>query len=233
MQKKTNSVSTTSCWFRLGIFTIGLTSISIGAFAEEPAYTPPPYMGLQERAGGADELSDEQQIKQLLAYYTRTLDAGDIEGFRKIFSKDVVTKTFARQADGSAKLMSPPTYGIDGIANIFKNLQKFASENMPPMKDGFRSVPRSHHFTHNPIIEIRGDTATMNSQYLVTLAIPSKPTLKPGHHGQTMVVLSGYYDQDFKKINGKWLITEHRVLTDVDYTMPGVDKSFYPGREEE
>jgi uncharacterized protein (TIGR02246 family) len=89
-----------------------------------------------------DDRSNEQAaIRELLAAYALTLDAGDVDGCVELFTADaqflVYGRTFA---------------GHDGIGKMF------------------RDAPRGLHLTGVSRIDVRNDTATARSQVLFVRA---------------------------------------------------------------
>ena len=86
----------------------------------------------------------------------------------------------------------------------------------------------ARHVTANHIIEVDGDRAHMNAQFIVfRIQAAARPaegwaTGTFGAQGTVQPIESGYYDTDLRRIDGEWRIVAHRILLDVPYVIPGV-----------
>ena len=167
--------------------------------------------GLAAPAPGAAQLSDEEQIRELISRYARAADTRDADAFRQIFTPDLATQNFVRQLDGA--LVSSNTQSGHSIEVFMGGLAKLVEH-----PHDFRV----HHFTHDPLIEIHGDVAYMNTQFLVTASTPLKviPEGATGDMGTVTTTLTGYYDDVLRKTNGRWYISEHRVIVDFPFVFP-------------
>ena len=81
----------------------------------------------------------------------------------------------------------------------------------------------SHHTTHDPIIEVKGDTATLDAHFVVfNIAGAEKPEGgwpegAFGAQGSITPIESGYYRPILKKVDGRWMIAHHRIYHDIPY----------------
>jgi ketosteroid isomerase-like protein len=187
----------------------GIGFLSIAAQAADPRGRS--LLGLREPANDGSGLSDIDRIRETISLYGRASDAGDVEAFRKIFTPNVLTENFRRMPDGSiVRSKTPVGHSVEvmtqGLAKVGKA----------------RGDSKVHHFTHDPIIEIHGDTAYINVQFLATRSRANDVVLEnvEGVQGTVQTTLTGYYDDVLKKIDGRWLIVEHHVIIDIPYELP-------------
>jgi len=85
----------------------------------------------------------------------------------------------------------------------------------------------SHHTTSDHLIEIDGDSAHLNAQFIV---FEVRAAVRPeegwpagtfGRQGTVQPIESGYYDTALRRIDGEWKITRHSVLMDMPIVLPG------------
>lgn len=107
-------------------------------------------------------------IRQLIAGYALALDAGDIDGCVLLFTPDAQFFVYGRSFDGH-----------DGIRKMFQD------------------APRGLHLTGVSRIDVRGDTATAQSQVLFVRAgdLHLRPAL---------------YDDQFVNEDGQWRFQRRR-----------------------
>ncbi|MDX6328752.1 MAG: hypothetical protein QOI83_1135 [Streptomycetaceae bacterium] len=118
----------------------------------------------------------------------------------------------------------PGTYDLVGDPLVGGDAVRFAVDNyMAPHPER----GSSHHVTADHIIDVDGDRAHMNAQFIVFKVGGSArpaggwPEGVFGVQGTVEPIESGYYDTDLRKINGKWKITRHDVLLDMPISLPG------------
>jgi hypothetical protein len=141
-------------------------------------------------------MGDTQAITEVLARYVRATDERDGAGQGALFTDDAVTQIYARTDDGY-EAAGEPLIGGSGV--------RFAVENFLAAHP---SGGCSHHITADHLVEIDGDSAHLNAQYLV-LEVRSLP--EPA----IRIAETGYYDTDLRRVNGEWKIVHHRVLGDL------------------
>ena len=84
----------------------------------------------------------------------------------------------------------------------------------------------SHHITADHIIEVRGDEAHMNAQFIVFRILGDArpadgwPEGALGAQGTVQPIESGYYDTDLRRIDGEWKIVHHRIWLDLPMALP-------------
>ncbi|HTF48357.1 MAG TPA: nuclear transport factor 2 family protein [Pseudonocardia sp.] len=83
----------------------------------------------------------------------------------------------------------------------------------------------SHHVTADHMIEVDGDTARLNAQYVafeVRGGAPPAggwPAGALGVQGTVRPIEVGYYDTELRLVHGAWKITRH-VLQDLPFALP-------------
>ena len=136
----------------------------------------------------ADEL---EAIRQLKARYCRFLDTKDLEGWRGVFTTDVVVSLDMAVSTGGADLkMAPPLEGAD---------------NFVPMVMGSLENAATMHHCHTPEITLTSATAATGIWAMEDWII-----FGDGHelHG------AGHYRETYEKRDGNWQIkTLHLTRT--------------------
>ncbi|HXL92109.1 MAG TPA: nuclear transport factor 2 family protein [Streptosporangiaceae bacterium] len=168
--------------------------------------------------GSREELGmdEERRVQDVLARYVRTTDRRDGKAQGALFTDDATVEIQIKTGQGQYEKLGDPLTGGAGVA--------FAVDNfMTPHPQG----GSSHHTTSDHIIEISGDQAHMNAQFIVYEVLASTrpedgwPDDARGAQGTVRTIESGYYDTDLRLIDGQWKITGHRVLMDMPMAFPG------------
>jgi ketosteroid isomerase-like protein len=123
-----------------------------------------------------NELRDIEAIKRLKARYCHLVDAGRWDELAECFTEDAVCDYgfFGRYE------------GRDQIVNkFFRELVSSASS--------FNA-----HMVHNPIIDVKGDTAT-GAWYLT-----AQTTIQPANQA---VWVMGIYHDEFRRVAGQWKLS--------------------------
>ncbi|MFJ1975519.1 nuclear transport factor 2 family protein [Streptomyces sp. NPDC087903] len=162
-------------------------------------------------------MSDERKIQAVLARYVRATDQRDGKTQGALFTDDAIVQSFSKTGPGSYEPVAPPMNGGAAV--------EYAVENyMAPHPVG----GSSHHVTADHIIEVDGDRARVNAQFIVfRIQAAARPEggWAEGTFGSQCTVQpieSGYYDTDLRRIDGEWKIVGHRILLDMPYVIPGV-----------
>lgn len=141
-------------------------------------------------------MSDERAVQEVLARYVRATDQRDGAAQGTLFTDDAVIQIYARSGQGYAPV-GEPLSGGPGVRYAVENL-------MAPHPEG----GASHHVTSDYLIDVDGDFAHLNAQYVVfEVRSTPQPLTRP--------VESGYYDTDLRRIDGEWKIVRHDVLGDL------------------
>ena len=153
-------------------------------------------------------MSDEREIQELMARYVRAADHRDGVAMSKIFLPQARVEVFYNNA-GTPELLGE----LVGSENIGAAVTT-AMKPHPPR--GW-----SHHTTHDPIIEVKGDTGTLDAQFVVFNVVGAKkpeggwPAGAFGAQGTITPIESGYYRPILKKVDGRWLMAHLRIYHDI------------------
>jgi len=131
-----------------------------------------------------EELLEIEEIKNLRIMYGHYFDGGDLDNLTALFCEDAVCEF------GEA-------YGGDWVGRdaIRKGYGNYATPDNPP-----------HSFMHavtNPWIRLLSDTEANGRWYLLDLNL-REDTENP-------LALFGIYDDAYRKVDGKWLISRTRI----------------------
>ncbi|MBM7046498.1 MULTISPECIES: nuclear transport factor 2 family protein [Rhizobium] len=155
-------------------------------------------------------MSDEREIQEVMARYVRAADYRDGAAMSKIFLPEGKTEIFYNNA-GTAELLGE-LVGAKAIGEAVTTLMK------PHPPRGW-----SHHTTHDPIIEVKGDTATLDVHFVVFNVVGAEkpeggwPAGAFGAQGTITPIESGYYRPILKKVDGRWMIANNRIYHDIPY----------------
>ncbi|GII52687.1 hypothetical protein Pth03_10760 [Planotetraspora thailandica] len=161
-------------------------------------------------------MSDERKVQEVLARYVRATDRRDGKAQGALFTDEAVVQIYVKRGPDSYEPFGEPLVGGAGVEYAVTNF-------MAPHPEG----GSSHHTTSDHIIEVDGDSAHMNAQFVVfevrTTARPADgwPAGVFGAQGTVRPIESGYYDTDLRQIDGEWKIVKHDVLLDMPIAVPG------------
>jgi hypothetical protein len=153
-------------------------------------------------------MSDEREIQELLARYVRATDHRDEAAMSNTFLPEGRVEIFYNNT-GTPQLLGE-LVGAEAIGAAVTKLMK------PHPPRGW-----SHHTTHDPIIEVKGDTATLDAQFVVFNVVGAE---KPaggwsegtsGAQGTITPIETGYYRPILKKVDGRWMMAHHRIYLDL------------------
>lgn len=155
-------------------------------------------------------MSDEQQV---LARYVRAADKRDGQAMSGLFLPDARVEIYQSQAGPI------PLGQLEGAQAIGQAVAGM----MPP------HPPRgwSHHTTHDSIIEVNGDDASIDSQFIVFNTVaderPSAGWLDgaAGAQGTVRPIEAGYYRSSLRRVAGLWKIATHQIFHDLPFAFPG------------
>ena len=164
-------------------------------------------------------MSDEREVQEILARYVRAADRRDGAAEGALFTDDAIVQIYTKTGPDTRCPVGEPMIGGESV--------RYAVENfMAPRSRAW--VPRSHHITADHIIEVRGDEAHMNAQFIVFRILGDArpadgwPEGALGAQGTVQPIESGYYDTDLRRIDGEWKIVHHRIWLDLPMALPGV-----------
>ena len=118
------------------------------------------------------------EITELLYRYAELIDAGDFDGVGQLLGRG----------------------GFMGVAGAAKIAALFAASTRRFPE--FGNTPRTRHLVLNPIVEVRGDTATARSTFCVVQQAETV-ALQP--------IVVGRYADAFSRDQDGWYFTERRV----------------------
>ena len=153
-------------------------------------------------------MSDEREIQQVLARYVRAADRRDGAAMAALFLPDAKVEIFYNHAGAPEPLGE--LAGPEAIGAAVTTMMK------PHPPRGW-----SHHTTHDPIIEVDGDTGTLDAQFVVFDVVGAQ---KPeggwsegarGAQGSITPIETGYYRPILKKVDGRWMIARQRIYLDL------------------
>ena len=155
-------------------------------------------------------MSDEREIQEVMARYVRAADHRDGAAISNIFLSEGKTEIFYNNA-GTAELLGE-LVGAKAIGDGVTNLMK------PHPPRGW-----SHHITSDSIIEVNGDTATLDVHFVVFNVVGKEkpeggwPAGAFGAQGTITPIESGYYRPVLRKVDGRWMIAHNRIYHDIPY----------------
>jgi hypothetical protein len=160
-------------------------------------------------------MSDVRKIQEVLARYVRAADRRDGKAEGALFTDEAVVQIYTKTGPDDYEPFGQPLIGGTGV--------EFAMTNfMRPHPAG----GSSHHTTFDHIVDVDGDHAHLNAQFIVYNVQASErpaegwPTGVSGAQGTVRPIESGYYDTDLQRVDGEWKIIKHDVLMDMPIAVP-------------
>jgi uncharacterized protein (TIGR02246 family) len=137
------------------------------------------------------ELDDREAIRELLSRYAQALDLRDFDSLAACFAPDA-------KATYSGVQLAP---GVESVVAHLKQIIR---------------IPATTHLIGNVLIDLYGDTATVDSQAVVHLVLDRGPEAKVRVRGLQ------YHDRVVRQ-NGAWVIAErvHRADWSVELSGQG------------
>jgi uncharacterized protein (TIGR02246 family) len=170
------------------------------------------WSGRTEEKGEA--MSEERAVQQVLARYVRGTDARDGAAVAAVFTEDGRVEISYNNSGKSEPLGE--LVGRDAIAAAVSQMMK------PHSARGW-----SHHTTHDHIIDVNGDDATLDAQFVV-FEVRGKerpatgwPEGAFGAQGTVQPIEAGYYRPVLRRVNGAWKIDTLRIVHNLPYAFPG------------
>lgn len=157
-------------------------------------------------------MSKEREVQQVLAKYVRAADRRDGAAMSKLFVEQAQVEIFEGQ---QAPRQIGRIEGAGAIGAAVAGLMK------PHPTGGW-----SHHTTHDTIVEVDGEAATIDAQFIVydTVGATKPPAGWPGNafgaQGTVMPIEAGYYRSRLVREDQQWKIAEHRIYLDLPMAFP-------------
>jgi hypothetical protein len=128
------------------------------------------------------KLLEVEKIRKLRQLYSQLMDGGEIDALAQVMAEDAVCE------------FGP--YGTwHGRREIHENWTRWFKDALP-----YGAL----HFTTNLWIELTGPTSAIGRSYLHDVSNAPDPRTNP-------VVWLGIYDEDYEKLDGRWLIKVCRL----------------------
>jgi SnoaL-like domain len=158
-------------------------------------------------------MSDERDVQQVLARYVRATDCRNSAAMSALFARDGWVEICYHQAG----ILMPIAVarGAQAIGQAADDVMR-----APPTRGW------THHTTHDPIIEVMSDSATIDVQFIV---FESRSDLIPatgwshgasGTQGTVRPVDAGYYRAVLRRFDGVWKIASLRIIHDLPVALP-------------
>jgi hypothetical protein len=159
-------------------------------------------------------MSEERKVQEVLARYVRATDQRDGKAQGALFTDEAVVQIYTKTGDGYEPF-GPPLIGGAGVEYAVTNFMSAHPEG-----------GSSHHTTFDHIVDVDGDRAHLNAQFIVykvqATARPAEgwPAGASGAQGTIGPIESGYYDTELRRVDGEWKIVKHSVLMDMPIAVP-------------
>jgi hypothetical protein len=159
-------------------------------------------------------MSDERQVQQVLARYVRAADHRDGNALAELFEDDGTVEISYNNGGVPEKVAE-----LAGAAAIGQAVAGMMSPHPPR---GW-----SHHTTHDHIIEVDGDEASLDAQFVVFNTVGAErpeggwPAGASGAQGSITPIESGYYRPSMHRVGREWKIRRMRIVLDQPMAFPG------------
>jgi hypothetical protein len=163
---------------------------------------------------GETEMSEERAVQQVLAKYVRGVDTRDGAAVAALFT-DTGRVEISYNNLGKLEPLGE-LVGREAIAAAMSQMMK------PHPARGW-----SHHTTHDHIIDVNGDDATFDAQFVV-FEVRGKerpatgwPEGAFGAQGTVQPIEAGYYRPVLRQVGGAWKIATLRIVHTLPMAFPG------------
>ena len=159
-------------------------------------------------------MSEERAVQQVLARYVRGTDARDGAAVAAVFTEDGRVEVSYNNSGKSEPL--GVLVGRDAIAAAVSQMM------IPHPARGW-----SHHTTHDHIVDVNGDDATLDAQFVVFEVQGKKrpvagwPEGVSGAQGTVQPIEAGYYRPILRRVDGAWKINTLRIVHTLPLAFPG------------
>lgn len=158
-------------------------------------------------------MSSERRVLEVLARYVRAADHRDGAGMASLFVSDAEVEIFHGHGEKANRVA------------VLRGAQQIG-QAVAGMMSPHPALGWSHHTTSDHIVEVTGDTASLDAQFIVfrTLGIqqPAEgwPAGAVGAQGTVVPFEAGYYRSELVLNKGAWLIRKHRINLDLPPAFP-------------
>jgi hypothetical protein len=158
-------------------------------------------------------MNDRYEIIEALARYARAIEERDGEALAALFAPEGEFQVFSRYAGEEYVALDADVVGQDALHAMLTN------SAMPPGRG-------MHYLTTDHIVDIAGDEARMQAQFVV-LASTANPRPENGWapgaelmQGKLTLTMIGNYDSQLRRIGGSWVFTRHQVKHSLPMALP-------------
>jgi hypothetical protein len=159
-------------------------------------------------------MSEERAIQQVLAKYVRGADTRDGAAVAAVFTESGRVEISYNNSGRSEPVGE--LVGKEAIAAAVSQMMR------PHPAHGW-----SHHTTHDHIIEVNGDIATIDAQFIVfEVRGKERPAMgwsdgAFGVQGTVTPIEAGYYRPILRRVDGVWKIDTLRIVMNLPLAFPG------------
>jgi len=153
-----------------------------------------------------EAIEDYIKIEQLLMRYAIAFNTEDADGYVGTFAPDGELRLIRQEGE---EPFAGPFKGHDAL-----RAQWFPDHPGPgtPLPE-FRRFGAMRHVTTNPLIQVDGDTATVELIFIEVVS--NGENIPPGNNPPTIWAMGRYMD-DLVKIDGEWYFQRRTVITDLN-----------------
>ena len=153
-----------------------------------------------------EAIEDYIKIEQLLMRYAIAFNTEDADGYVGTFAPDGELRLIRQEGE---EPFAGPFKGHDAL-----RAQWFPDHPGPgtPLPE-FRRIGAMRHVTINPLIQVDGDTATVELIFIEVVS--NGENIPPGSNPPTIWAMGRYMD-DLVKIDGEWYFQRRTVITDLN-----------------
>lgn len=153
-----------------------------------------------------EAIEDYIKIEQLLMRYAIAFNTEDADGYVGTFAPDGELRLIRQEGE---EPFAGPFKGHDAL-----RAQWFPDHPGPgtPLPE-FRRFGAMRHVTTNPLIQVDGDTATVDLIFIEVVS--NGENIPPGSNPPTIWAMGRYMDE-LVKIDGEWYFQRRTVITDLN-----------------
>jgi hypothetical protein len=141
-----------------------------------------------------DYARDRAQIEDLQARYLFAMNWGDFETYASTFTEDGVLDWARGTVTGREAIQLE----AEVLWQVFSGLEEGEEAT---------SAPKRRHFIANQVLEINADTATGRAYwYEFDIGMSGR---------QPFVLAYGHYEDELRKVNGKWLFSRRAIYNEI------------------
>ena len=146
------------------------------------------------------ELLEIEKIRKLKMLYAHLMDSHQIDALADLFTEDAVCEFGPEYGDWEGRETIRENYH-----GVFDDQEQFAA---------------MHHQT-NHYVDLTGPETAIGRSYLLDVVTTAEPEGQP-------IVWFGLYDEEYRKVNGQWLISKCSLqfLWPQRMTMPSFEKPY-------